>query len=57
MKHPELFEKFKRLFGGMGKLGGLDGIERVYGINNPELRSAFEIKRELIEKQHLHPPK
>src|SRR6202012_4223721 len=56
VRHPELFEKFRRLFGGMTKLSGLDGIERIYAINNPELRSAFEIKREMIERQHLHNP-
>jgi len=26
------------------------------GVNNPQLRSAFEIKREVIEKQHLYNP-
>ena len=36
--------------------GDLAGIERVYGVNNPQLRSAFEIKREVIEKQHLYNP-
>jgi len=36
--------------------GDISGIERVYGVNNPQLRSAFEIKRNVIEKQHLYNP-
>jgi len=43
-----------RLFGEMN--GDISGIERVYGVNNPQLRSAFEIKRNVIEKQHLYNP-
>jgi len=52
VKNEELYSKFIRLFGEMN--GDLAGIERVYGVNNPQLRSAFEIKREVIEKQHLY---
>ena len=54
VKNEELYSKFLRLFGEMN--GDLSGIERVYGVNNPQLRSAFEIKREVIEKQHLYNP-
>ena len=54
VKNQELYSKFVRLFGEMN--GDLAGIERVYGVNNPQLRSAFEIKREVIEKQHLYNP-
>jgi len=54
VKNEELYAKFVRLFGEMN--GDHAGIERVYGVNNPQLRSAFEIKREVIEKQHLYNP-
>jgi len=54
VKNQELYCKFVRLFGEMN--GDISGIERVYGVNNPQLRSAFEIKREVIEKQHLYNP-
>jgi len=54
VKNQELYFKFVRLFGEMN--GDLAGIERVYGVNNPKLRSAFEIKRGVIEKQHLYNP-
>ena len=54
VKNQELYAKFVKLFGEMN--GDLAGIERVYGVNNPQLRSAFEIKREVIEKQHLYNP-
>jgi hypothetical protein len=70
VRNRELFDKFETLFKGMsggivGSGGGndgdekkkwSDGIERVYAINNPQLRSAFEIKREVIERQHLNNP-
>ena len=52
VKNEELYSKFARLFGEMN--GDISGIVRVYGVNNPQLRSAFEIKREVIEKQHLY---
>jgi len=54
VKKGELYAKFVRLFGEMN--GDISGIERVYGVNNPQLRSAFEIKRAVIEKQHLYNP-
>jgi len=54
VKNEELYSKFVRLFGEMN--GDLAGLERVYVVNNPQLRSAFEIKREMIEKQHLYNP-
>jgi len=54
VKNQELYSKFERLFGEMN--GDRGGIERVYGVNNPKLRSAFEFKREAIEKQHRYNP-
>jgi len=52
--NENLFAKFRLLFGGMNVNFGR--VERVYGINNPQLRSAFEIKRGMIEKQQLGNP-
>jgi len=54
VKNQELYDKFMRLFSEMN--GEVVGIERVYGVNNPQLRSAFEFKREVIEKQHRYTP-
>jgi len=64
VKNQELFDKFKRLFAFFKAGEGsdptapwvTDGVERVYAINNPRLRSAFEIKREVIGKQHQTNP-
>jgi len=72
VRNAELFAKFKTLFGfirdgmslPMPSIATtsfpedmiLEGIEKVYAINNPQLRSAFEIKSEVIEKQHLYNP-
>jgi len=54
VKNSELHRKLGVLFGGLGI--SLDGVEKVYGVNNPRLRSAFDIKREVIERQHQHNP-
>ena len=37
-------------------MGTLQVLSEFMGVNNPQLRSAFEIKREVIEKQHLYNP-